>query len=158
DCLGQVDYEAGKDFNVVVVSFDPKDRPVIAWEKKKSYLDSFRERFRRPADENGWHFLTGEKAEVDALCEATGFRYEDDRLRKQFYQDSAVMILPREGKLSRSLFGIQYLPVDIRLGLTDMDGKGVAPTTRDKILLLCGFEYDHETGRYTLTVMTALRV
>src|SRR5262245_13520391 len=55
DGLGKVDdYNAGKDFNVVVVSFDPKDRPPIAWEKKQSYMRAFREEFKRPIDENGW--------------------------------------------------------------------------------------------------------
>jgi protein SCO1/2 len=160
DCLGKVtDYDAGRDFNVVVVSFDPKDRPAIAWEKKQSYLRLFREEFKRPVDDNGWHFLTGQKPEIDALCATVGFRYEYDKVRKEFYHDSAIMILTPEGKLSRYLFGIEYLPVDVRLGLAGIKGDGaLSPSLRDRVLLLCGFEYDHETGRYTPTVMTIVRI
>lgn len=159
-CLGEVtDYDAGKDFSVVVVSFDPKDRSAIAWEKKQSYVREFKGVYKRPLDENGWHFLTGEKPNIDALCDAVGFRYEYDKQRKEFYHDSAIMILTPQGKVSRYFFGIDFMPVDVRLGLIDMAGEGaIAKSFRDRGLMLCGFEYNHETGRYTVTVMTVLRI
>jgi len=86
----------GKDFEVVAVSFDPADTPEIAAAKKKSYL-----RVIPPDSANGWHFLTGDEANIKALTDAIGFHYKYDAATDQFAHASAIMILTPEGRLSK---------------------------------------------------------
>jgi protein SCO1 len=77
---------AGKEFDIVTVSFDPKETPVLAAGKKKAYL----ERYKRPEAEQGWHFLTGDQASIDALTDAAGFSYSWDEATHQFAHASAI--------------------------------------------------------------------
>jgi len=155
ECLRKIpQYSVGDQFNVVTVSFDPKDKPAIAWGKKQSYLQLY----GRPDAERGWHFLTGEPSAIDELCRAAGFRYEYDAKTKEYYHASGIMILTPEGKLSRYYYGIQYEPLDVRLGLVDAsEGKTFSVAVKDQILQLC-YRYDPHTGKYSANVMLALRI
>jgi protein SCO1/2 len=147
-------YSIGEQFNVVTVSFDPKDKPAIAWGKKQSYLQLY----GRPDAERGWHFLTGEQSAIDELCRAVGFRYEYDAKTKEYYHASGIMLLTPEGKLSRYFYGVQYESRDIRFGLADAsEGKTFDIPVKEQVLMLC-YRYDPHTGKYSPDVMLALRI
>jgi protein SCO1/2 len=150
--LKAVSLDPGKDFEVVAVSFDPKDTPEIAASKKASYL----RRYNRPNSANGWHFLTGDEANIKALTDAMGFHYKYDAATDQFAHASAVMILTPAGRLSKYFYGVEYAPKDIRLGLVEASA-GKIGTPVDQILLFC-FHYDPATGKYGAITMNALRV
>jgi protein SCO1 len=150
--LKAVTLDPGKDFEVVAVSFDPKDTPEIAAAKKQSYL----RRYNRSDDANGWHFLTGDEANIKALTDAIGFHYNYDQATDQFAHASAIMILTPEGRLSKYFYGVEYSPRDIRLGLVEASANKIG-TPVDQILLFC-FHYDPATGKYGALTMTALRV
>jgi protein SCO1 len=147
-------YSIGDQFNVMIVSFDPKDRPAIAWKKKQSYLQEY----GRPNAENGWHFLTGEQAAIDVLCQTVGFRYEYDKKSKEYFHASGIMILSPEGKISRYFYGIDYEPTDIRFGLADAGEEKFQQTTADKVLQVLCYRWDPHAGKYTPTVMMILRI
>jgi protein SCO1/2 len=144
--------DPGKDFEVIAISFDPKDTAEIAAAKKENYLH----RYRRPGTANGWHFLTGDEASVRAVTDAIGFHYKYDPLTDQYAHASAIMLLTPEGRVSKYFYGVEYSPRDIRLGLVEASNNRIG-TPADEVLLFC-FHYDPATGKYGAAVMNLLRV
>ncbi|MDP8982163.1 MAG: SCO family protein [Acidobacteriota bacterium] len=149
--MEQMTLDIGKDFEIVTVSFNPRDTWQLAGAKKGNYM----EKFSKPGVPAAWHFLTGQEASVKALADAAGFRYYYDRRTKQFAHASAIMIATPDGKLSRYLYGIEYKPRDLRLALVEAS-KGQIGTPTDKLLLYC-FHYDPMTGKYGLIITNVIR-
>jgi len=148
--LGAMTFTPGEEFEMVTVSFDPREGPGLAAQKKETYL----KRYRRENAGLGWHFLTGDKAAIDALSESVGFRYVWDEQSKQFAHASAIMVATPAGRLSHYFYGIEYSPKDLRLALVEAsEGKVGSPV--DAFLLYC-YHYDPATGRFSL-VMGVLR-
>ncbi len=150
--LGVLSMDVGKDFNVLTVSFDPREKPALAAAKKASYL----ERYKRPGAAAGWHFLTGDQLSIDRLTRAVGFRYVWDPELKQFAHPTGIMVLTPEGRIARYLFGIEYGPRDLRFALIDAT-HGKIGSAVDQVLLYC-YHYDPSTGRYGLVVMRTVRI
>ncbi len=151
-CMEMVKFDVGKEFDVITVSFDPRDTPQIAAKKKAGYLA----RYRREGAAAGWHFLTGSEASIQTLAKACGFRYQWDEKAKQFAHASGIMVLTPDGHLSRYFYGVEYPPKDLRLGLVEAaDGK--IGNVVDQVLLYC-FHYDPATGKYGATVIAILRL
>jgi protein SCO1 len=150
--LGVLSLEPGRDFEIVTISFDPRDTPATATAKKAGYM----QRYKRAGAETAWHFLTGDPASIDRLTKAAGFRYVWDEQTQQFAHPSGVIVLTPDGRLARYLFGIEYSPRDLRLGIVDASaGKVGSPV--DALLLYC-FHYNPMTGRYGLVIMRAIRI
>jgi len=150
--LGVLSLEPHTDFEIVTVSFNPKDTPRTAAAKKAVYL----ERYHHPGAAAGWHFLSGNAASIERLTTAAGFRYAWDEDTKQFAHPTGVIVLTPDGRLSRYLFGIEYGPRDLRLALVDASA-GTVGTPVDALLLYC-FHYDPMTGRYGLAIMRTIRI
>lgn len=144
--------DAGRDFTVLTVSFDPRDTPAAAAEKKKDTLS----RYERQGAESGWHFLTGDADQLAALTRAVGFRYQYDEQRKEYAHPAGVVLLTPEGHVSRYLFGIDYSPRDLRLGLVE-SAAGKIGTLVDQVLLFC-FHYDPAMGRYSAVALNSVRI
>jgi protein SCO1/2 len=144
-------HNPGQDFQVVMFSFNPKETPQLAAEKKQAYL----RRYDRPGTENGWRFLTGEEASVRALAEAMGFRYVYDPTIQQYAHAAGFIVATPQGRISRYLFGIEYGARDLRLALNE-SGIGKIGDPVGQLLLLC-FHYDPTSGKYTMSVLTAVR-
>jgi protein SCO1 len=143
-------FTPGKEYEVVTVSFDPREGPELAAKKKDAYL----KRYKREGAGEGWHFLTGDKAAIDALADAVGFRYAWDEQSQQFAHASAVMVATPEGRLSHYFYGIEYSPKDLRLALVEAsEGKIGSPV--DSLILFC-YHYDPAVGRFA-PVMGVLR-
>jgi protein SCO1/2 len=142
----------GDDFDVVTVSFDPRETPVLALAKKKAYLD----RYQRPHAEHGWHFLTGDQPSIDALTRAAGFSYVWDEPSQQFAHASGIIVATPEGKLSRYFFGIDYSPRDLKFALMESSA-GRVGSLADQLLLYC-FHYDPSTGNYGFVAMRAVQI
>jgi protein SCO1 len=149
--LQAIDFESGKDFSVVVVSFDPTDTVKQAADKKKAVLGAY----RKGDDGAGWHFLVGEKGTVAKLAETVGFQYQLDEATNQFAHASGIVVLTPTGKASRYFYGIEYPTRDVRLGLVEAS-TGKIGTLADEILLYC-FHYDPLTGKYGLAIMRVIR-
>jgi protein SCO1/2 len=150
--LSTLSLDAGTDFDVVAVSFDPRESPSIAAAKKANYL----KRYARPGTEAGWHFLTGDQDAIDRITKAAGFRYVWDEATKQFAHPAGVIVLTPDGRLARYLFGIEYGPRDLRLALVEAS-EGTVGSPVDSLLLYC-YHYDPATGRYGFVVMRAIRI
>ncbi len=149
--LTALSFDAGKHFEVVAVSFDPREGPELAASRKQTYL----QRYGRNRAAEGWHFLTGEQAAIESLTRAVGFRYTYDAETNQFAHASGIMLLTPEGKLSRYFYGIEFAPRDLRLGLIEASENKIGSPV-DQILLFC-YHYDPTTGQYTPAVMKLIR-
>lgn len=145
-------FDVGREFEIVAVSFDPRDRPRDAAAKKKAYVDAY----GRRGAAAGWHFLTGGPAAIERLTQAVGFRYTYDQDLGQFAHASGIFVLTPEGKLSRYFYGIEYAPRDLRLALVEASSNRIG-TPVDRILLYC-YHYDPKIGRYGAAVMNMVRL
>jgi len=150
--LKAVSFNPGTDFEIVSVSFDPKDTPELAASKKQMYM----RRYGRPNTANGWHFLTGDETNVRALADAAGFHYKYDPKTDQFAHASGIMIVTPDGRMSRYFYGVDYAPRDIRLGLVEASQNKIGSPV-DQILLFC-YHYDPTTGKYGAMAVNMVRV
>jgi protein SCO1/2 len=145
-------FDVGKDFDVLTVSFDPKETPEIAAKSKAEYL----KRYKRPGAEAGWHFLTGPQESIDALTKAAGFQYQYDPKTGQFAHTTAIMVLTPDGKIAQYYFGVDYAPKDLRLGLVQAS-QGKIGSVVDEVLLYC-YHYDPTTGKYGAIISRVLQL
>jgi len=148
-------FEIGKEFEVVTISFDPRETPALAQAKKQKYVDFLPEKMRADAT-NGWHFLTGDQENIAKITEAAGFHYRYDETTKQFAHASAIMVTTPQGKLSRYFYGIEYPARDLRLGLIESSANKIGSPV-DQLLLYC-YHYDPATGKYGAVVMNIMRI
>jgi protein SCO1/2 len=149
---GIVRFNIGREFDVVTVSIDPRDTPQDAAKAKKTYI----QRYRRSGAEQGWHFLTGKKDQIDALAQAVGFRYAWDPQIQQYAHASGIMLLTPDGRVSQYYYGIEYAPRDIQLGLIEAS-KGKIGNVVDQVLLYC-YHYDPRQGKYGAAIFNVLRL
>ncbi len=152
---GQQTYLVGRDFDVLTISFDPRETPQDAAEKKKLVLADMRSE-DDPVAASGWHFLTGDKQQIDAVADAVGFHYAFDTRTDQYAHASGIMVATPAGRLSRYFYGIEYAPRDLKLALVE-SSEGKIGTAVDKIILYC-YHYDPTTGKYGFVIMNAMRV
>ena len=149
--LRALSFDAGKEFDVLTVSFDSREGPELAKAKRTNVLAQY----DRPSAEKGWHFLTGDEASIRALTSAVGFRYVWDESQKQFAHATGIVVLTPQGRISRYFFGIEHSTKDLRLGLMDSTSEKIG-SLADKMLLMC-FHYDPKSGRYTPAITKVLK-
>jgi protein SCO1/2 len=150
--LRVLSFDVGQEFNVVTVSFNPKETSVLAQTKKQEYLRTY----SRPSASQGWHFLTGDESTIQKLTESVGFQYVYDAKSKQYAHASGIVILTPQGKIARYFYGVEYSPRDLRWALVEAsNGKIGSPI--DQLLLLC-YHYDPLTGKYGLAIMRVIRI
>lgn len=150
--LKPLKFTPGQEFDVVIVSFDPREKPPLAAEKKATYV----KQYGRPGSEAGWHFLTGDEANIKALCKTVGFRYAFDDRTQQYAHASAITLLTSQGKISRYFYGLEYSTRDIEFGLIEAADERIGSLT-DAVVLLC-YMYDPAAGKYSLAITRVLKV
>jgi len=150
--LKVLNFDVGKEFDVVTVSFDPKDTPELATAKKAAIL----KRYKRAGAEQGWHFLTGPQESISSLTKAAGFEYQYDPKTDQFAHTTAIMVVTPEGKLSQYYYGVEFPPKDLRLGLIQASESKIG-TLADQVLLYC-FHYDPQTGKYSVIISRVIQL
>ncbi len=150
--LKTMSFEPGKEFDVVAVSFDPRDTPELAAKKKATYVGEY----GRAATADGWHFLTGDEAAIARVASAVGFRYKWVPEEKQFAHAAAIMVATPEGKLARYFYGVDYAGRDLRLGLVEAADHEIGSAV-DALLLFC-YAYDPATGKYGAIALNMVRV
>jgi protein SCO1 len=150
--LKMVKFDIGNEFDVLTISFNPKETPQIAAQKKQDYL----KRYGRPGAESGWHFLTGPPESINALTRAVGFQYQYDEKNDQYAHATAIMILTPQGRISRYFYGVDFPPKDLRMGLVEASANKIGNLT-DQVLLYC-YHYDPATGKYGAVVSNMLKL
>lgn len=152
--LKGISFDAGKDFDVVAISFDARenDKPELAKNKKASYL----KRYGRDGTADGWHFLTGTQPEIDKVADAVGFKYQWDERSEQFAHAGGIMIATPDGRLARYFYGIDYAPKDLKFGIME-SAEGKVGNPAEQLFLYC-YHYDPATGTYGLAILKVLRI
>jgi protein SCO1 len=150
--LRMLSFTPGRDYEVVFVSFDPRESADMAAQKKKSALAHF----NRPETAAGWHFLTGTKESIDAATKAANFRYSFDSKTNLFAHPSGIMLLTPDGRISRYFYGVEYPGRDMRLGLVDASA-GKIGTPIDHVLLFC-YQYDPSSATYSASILKIIRL
>jgi protein SCO1/2 len=145
-------FDAGKEFDVLTVSFDPKETPEMAAAKKADTL----KRYGRAGAAEGWHFLTGPQASIDSLTKAAGFQYEYDPRIGQFAHATAILVLTPEGRIAQYYYGVDYAPKDLRLGLIQASQNKIGSIV-DQVLLYC-YHYNPDTGKYGAIISRILKI
>jgi protein SCO1/2 len=149
--LDVLSLEPGKDFEIVTVSFNPRDTPATASAKKASYIA----RYKRPGAAESWHFLTGDQPSIDRLTKAAGFRYVWDAETQQFAHPTGVLVITPDGRIARYLFGVEYGPRDLRYAIVEASN-GKVGSVVDSLALYC-YHYDPAAGRYSVAIMRLMR-
>jgi len=147
-----VKFDVGKEFDVVTVSFDPRETPEMAAAKKADYV----KRYGRANAAAGWHFLTGRPESINALTKVVGFQYQYDAKSNQYAHATAIMVLTPQGHISRYFYGVDFPPKDLRMGLVEAS-QGKIGNAVDAVLLYC-YHYNPETGKYGAMVANILRL
>ena len=152
DTLKRLPFQAGKDFEVVAFSIDPRETPKLAREAKRRIASEL----GRGDAGNGWHFLSGGQRSIAALAHAIGLRYVYDAVDDEYAHASGIVVLTGDGRIARYFYGITYKPDDLRLALVDASASRIG-TPVDQFLLRC-FHWDPKTGKYTLDILKILQV
>ncbi len=150
--LRRLPFNAGREYEVVVVSFDPKEGPELAAAKKAAYV----EEYGRAGGEGGFHFLTGDQPNINRLMDATGFHAVWDERQKQYAHARAIMVVSPYHLLTRYFVDGSFPPRDLRLALIE-SSEGKVGSPMDRILLMC-FNYDPVTARYSVAVLTVVQL
>ena len=143
EAVSHLDLTLGKDYQIIMISFNPADTPDRAKEVKANYVQKVAEDQRKD-----WHYLTGTQENITAITGAVGYRYIVQGMG--FAHPSAIMILSPHGKITRYLYGVTYLPFDIKMALFESQ-KGLSRPTINKVMELC-FAYDPASKSYSLQV------
>jgi protein SCO1 len=147
DVLGKIDMmKPGKDFQVIALSFDDKDTPEIAREKKRNYVKAI----GRPFPANAWTFLTGASPDISRFTDSIGFRFQRDGAHDFSHPVTLVVIAPG-GKIVRYIEGVSFLPFEVSMALTEATTGQVGHPAR-KVLMYC-FSYDPLKKSYVFNIL-----
>ena len=153
DGVKTLDLDAGKDFDVLFVSINPKDQWQLGQQKKQTYV----EEYGRPGSEKGWNFLVGQEASIQKLADAVGFNFKKVEGKDQFSHPPMIVILTADGKISRYFYGVQYPSDLLKKGLVEA-GQGKVGSYVEQILVGLCYCYDDYSGKYTLASMNLMRI
>ena len=145
-------FTPGKEFEVVTLSIDPREKPPLAAAKKHTYI----EHLDRPGAEAGWHFLTGEQPQIDALANAIGWHYQYDAKLDQFAHAAGIVLVTPQGRISQYYYGVEFSARDMQLGIIQASGNRIGSVV-DQVLLYC-YHYDPRTGKYGAVITNIVRL
>jgi len=152
DGLRGVKGTVGVDFDVVTISIDPRD----TLEKTAAKRASILAQYKRPEAENGWHFLLGDEATIQRVTASVGYEYSYDAEQQQYAHPAVIMLLKPNGRVSRYLYGIEYNPNDLKLGILEAtEGKSIS--TIDRVIMYC-YRYDPHDGKYVVVATRLMQV
>jgi protein SCO1 len=145
-------FNLGQDFDVVTVSFDPRETTEMAAAKKRDII----KRYDRPNADKGWHFLTGKADQINALTQSVGFQYQFDPKTGQYAHVAAIVMLTPDRHISGYFYGVEFSPKDLRLGLVQASQNKIG-NIGDLVLLYC-YHYDPRTGKYGAVISNILKL
>jgi protein SCO1/2 len=152
ESMKQVDWSIGKDYRAITLSFDPRETTARTAEKRTQLLAQY----GRPGADPGWTFLTGDDTNIHRVTDAVGFKYHYVEREQQYAHATVIMILKPNGQVARYLYGLEYAPKDVKLGLLEASN-GRSISTVDRILLYC-YHYDANGGRYVIVATRVMQV
>lgn len=143
DMVSKLDLTLGKDFQIITISFNTKDTPEKARQKKENFVQKISKE-----NQKYWIYLTGAQKNINAITESIGFKYKAQGL--DFAHASAIMVLSPKGKITRYLYGLTFLPFDVKMAIVEAQ-KGLARPTINRVLEYC-FAYNPGSKTYTIQI------
>ena len=140
----KLDLEPNRDYQIVTLSFDHREKPDLAAQKKESYLNAM----KRKIDPDGWRFLTADSVTIRQITDASGFYFKQDG--NDYIHAGALIVISPEGKVTRYINGIQYLPFDVKMAVMEAAEGRTGPTIA-KLLKFC-YRYDPDQRTYTMNI------
>lgn len=143
EVMAETNMALGKDYQALTISFDSRESYDLGKKKRDTYLKKL-----KGQDGSGWIFLTGDSANVAKATQALGFGFKF--VNNEFMHEGALMMISPEGKITRYLKGISFVPFEFKLAIYEASQGKSAPTII-KVLQYC-YSYDRKTERYSLEV------
>lgn len=143
DMVSKIDLSLGKDFQIITISFNTRDTPEKARQKKKNFVQKI-----KTENQKDWIYLTGVQENISTITSAVGYKYKAQGL--DFAHASAIMVLSPQGKITRYLYGLSFLPFDVKMAIVEAQ-KGLARPTINKVLEYC-FAYNPASKTYTIQI------
>ncbi|HEY6823849.1 MAG TPA: SCO family protein [Steroidobacteraceae bacterium] len=155
--LRRLELTAGRDFEVIAVSFDPHEGADLARAKRDAYLERYGRTYSPcPSCTRGWHFLTGDAPQITALLGALGFRYFWDQDLRQYAHAAAIVVVTPRGRIAQYFNGVSYPPAQLRATLLEAAAEH-SGSLAERLWLLC-FHYESLAGRYSALIASLLRL
>jgi protein SCO1/2 len=152
DSLSKIPWTIGREFDVITISIDPNEAPARAVKKH----DALIAQYGRADAARGWHFLLGDERQIARVTGAVGYRFHYDDETQQFAHPGALILLQPNGRVSRYLYGLEYPPNDLRIGLLEAsEGKLIGAV--EQVLLFC-YRYDAHQGKYVIVATRVMRI
>lgn len=152
EAMKGIDWNVGNQYNAITISIDPRDAPADANAKRTSLIGQY----GRAVTDKGWPFLTGKDQAIQEVTKYAGWHYYWDDRQKQYAHPGAIVLLKPNGRIARYLYGIEFSPKDLRLGLIEAsEGKSIS--TFDRALLYC-YQYDGHQRKYSLVATRVMRI
>ncbi|MGC2332798.1 MAG: SCO family protein [Candidatus Acidiferrales bacterium] len=148
----QLSFDLGDQFDALTVSFDPRDTPANSKTEQAKYLQVY----GHPDAVGAWHFLTGQKDQIQRLTDAVGFHYAYDPRTGQYVHTAGIVVITPAGKVAQYFYGVTFDPQFLRLALVQ-SSKDKIGSIVDQILLYC-CTYNPDTGRYQATIARVLQI
>ncbi len=152
DCFKKMKLDAGKDFEVVTISINPKEGPNLAIDKKAAYMQMY----GRPGGSKGWHFLVGQETNIRRVADSIGYSYKYNPLSPNamgmFAHPAGIILLTPKGVVSRYFFGTRFYPKDVSLGLVEASANKIGSPVEKFVLMTCLYQYNPYTGRYGVAI------
>lgn len=142
--VDKTNLEPGHDYNIITISFDPTEDNKLAAGKKESYLENL----NRKISPDSWRFLTGDSANIKKIADALGFKFQ--KQGNDYMHGASIMMVSADGKIVRYLYGVEYLPFDFKMAVTEASEGKVMPSI-NKLMKLC-FSFDPEGRKYVLNI------
>jgi len=149
--LEQLGMEPGEQYDLVTVSFDPREQPALAAQKKQAFAAAYPGLALGP-----WHLHTGDQATIDRLCAAVGFGYAWNEHSKDFDHSAVTIFLSPEGKVARYLYGYAYDRRDLRFAVLE-SAEGKVGSFAERLLVSC-YAYDPQTRSYQVLAIAVMQV
>lgn len=149
EVVSKMDMVIGQEYQVITISFNTKDTPEKAKIKKDNFVQTIAAENR-----DAWIYLTGEQENISEITNAMGFKYKPQGL--DFAHPSAIIMVSPEGKITRYLYGLTYLPFDVKMAVIEAQ-KGLARPTINRVLEFC-FAYNPSSKTYVLNITQIMGV
>jgi protein SCO1/2 len=145
EVIDKSDMVIGEDYQAITISFDPRESSMLAERKKNNYQNLME---KKEQAEKGWTFYTADSANIAKLTDAVGFRYK--AVGNDFIHSATLVITSPEGKITRYMNGIYFLPFELKMSVIDAN-EGKAGPTINKVLQYC-YSFDPEGQEYVLNI------
>lgn len=156
ESMSKLDWNAGAEFQALVVSINPDETHELAAAKKINYIDAFKAASDREFNPDGWTFATATGEESRRLADALGFNYYKVPETGEYAHAAATFVLSEDGMIARYLYGVSYAERDLRLALLEAS-EGKFGSVMDKLLLYC-YRYDPGSRGYVVFAVNVMKI